>query len=81
MPGDAEAQRQRFHEVLLQLPAYVAIYHGPDHVHQFVNPPYQRLFPHRPFTGRPFREGTPEAAALGVVPCLPAPVGGRVVPD
>jgi signal transduction histidine kinase len=65
--GDAEAQRQRFHEVLMQLPAYVAVYHGPDHVYQFVNPPYQSLFPQRSFIGRPFREGTPEAAGLGVV--------------
>jgi signal transduction histidine kinase len=64
---DAEAQRQRFHEVLMQLPAYVAVYHGPDHVYQFVNPPYQSLFPHRSFVGRPFRDGTPEAAELGVV--------------
>jgi signal transduction histidine kinase len=65
--GDAEAQRLRFREVLLQLPAHVAVYHGPDHVYQFVNPTYQRLFPHRSFIGRPFREGTPEAAGLGVV--------------
>jgi signal transduction histidine kinase len=65
--GDAEAQRQRFHEVLMQLPAHVAVYHGPDHVYQFVNPPYQRLFPHRSFVGRPLREGTPEAVELGVV--------------
>jgi PAS domain-containing protein len=65
--GDAEAQRQRFHEVLMQLLAHVAVYHGPNHVYQFVNPPCQRLFPHRSFVGRPFREGTPEATALGVV--------------
>jgi signal transduction histidine kinase len=65
--AEAERQRQRFHEVLMQLPAYVAVYHGPDHVYQFVNPPYQRLFPHRSFVGRPFREGTPEATELGVV--------------
>ncbi|SET36223.1 sensor histidine kinase [Hymenobacter actinosclerus] len=65
--AEAEAQRQRFYEVLMQLPAYVAVYHGPDHVYQLVNPPYQSLFPHRSFMGRPFREGTPEAGALGVV--------------
>jgi PAS domain-containing protein len=65
--AEAEQQRHRFHEVLLQLPAYVAAYHGPDHVYQFVNPPYQSLFPHRTFLGRPFREGIPEAEGLGVV--------------
>jgi signal transduction histidine kinase len=62
----AEAERQRFYEVLLQLPAYVAVYQGPDHIYQFVNPPYQHLFPHRSFVGRPFREGTPESEGLGV---------------
>lgn len=65
--AEAEQQRQRFQEVLMQLPAHVAVYQGPDHVYQFVNPPYQSLFPHRTFLGRPFREGTPESVALGVV--------------
>ncbi|MDU0368959.1 PAS domain-containing protein [Hymenobacter endophyticus] len=65
--AEAEQQRQRFQEVLLRLPAYVAVYQGPDHIYQFVNPPYQSLFPHRSFLGRPLREGTPEASALGVV--------------
>jgi signal transduction histidine kinase len=65
--AEAEQQRQRFQEVLLQLPAYVAVYQGPDHVYQFINLPYQRRFPHRAFLGRPFREATPEATALGVV--------------
>ncbi|RZK98126.1 MAG: PAS domain S-box protein, partial [Hymenobacter sp.] len=63
----AEQQRQRFREVLTQLPAYIAVYQGPDHSYQFVNPAYQSLFPHRSFLGRPFREATPEAVALGVV--------------
>lgn len=63
----AEQQRHRFLEVLTQLPAYIALYQGPDHIYQFVNPAYQSLFPHRSFLGRPFREGTPEAVALGVV--------------
>jgi PAS domain-containing protein len=51
----------------MQLPAQVAVYHGPDHYYQFVNPNYQRMFPHRAFLGRPFREGMPEAEGLGVV--------------
>jgi signal transduction histidine kinase len=66
----AEQQRHRFLEVLTQLPAYIAVYHGPDHIYQFVNPAYQRLFPHRSFLGRPFREGTPESVDLGVVALL-----------
>ncbi|MGI4866389.1 MAG: PAS domain-containing protein [Janthinobacterium lividum] len=65
--AEAEQQRQRFWEVLTQMPAYIAVYQGPDHVYQFVNPAYQSLFPHRSFLGRPFREGTPESVELGVV--------------
>jgi signal transduction histidine kinase len=63
----AAQQRQRFLEVLTQIPAYIAVYQGPDHIYQFVNPAYQSLFPRRSFLGRPFREGTPEAEGLGVV--------------
>jgi signal transduction histidine kinase len=63
----AEQQRHRFREVLTQIPAYIAVYQGPDHLYQFVNPAYQSLFPHRSFLGRPFREGTPESVELGVV--------------
>jgi PAS domain-containing protein len=62
--AEAEQQRQRFRKVLTQIPA---VYQGPDHIYQFVNPAYQSLFPYRSFLGRPFREGTPEAEGLGVV--------------
>ncbi|MBC6698733.1 PAS domain-containing protein [Hymenobacter puniceus] len=61
----AEQQRQRFREVLTQMPAYIAVYQGPDHIYQFVNPAYQSLFPHRSFLGRPFREGTPGIRRVG----------------
>ncbi|WP_139926213.1 PAS domain-containing protein [Hymenobacter sp. DG01] len=63
----AEQQRQRFREVLTQMPAYIAVYQGPDHIYQFVNPAYQSLFPHRSFLGKPFREGIPESIEMGVV--------------
>ncbi|WP_426492295.1 PAS domain-containing sensor histidine kinase [Hymenobacter sp. 102] len=66
--AEAERQRQRFEAVLLQLPACVAVYQGPNHVYQFVNPTYQQLFPHRRFIGQPLRAVVPEAEALGVVP-------------
>jgi signal transduction histidine kinase len=65
--AEAEQQRHRFLEVLTQVPAYIAVYQGPDHIYQFVNPAYQNMFPHRSFLGRPLREGTPEAEGLGVV--------------
>ena len=65
--AEVEQQRQSFREVLTQMPASIAVYQGPNHIYQFVNPAYQSLFPHRSFLGRPFREGTPEAEGLGMV--------------
>jgi len=65
--AEAEAQRQRLYNVLMQLPAQIAVYQGPNHIYQLVSPSYQRMFPHRSFLGRPFREGMPEAEGLGVV--------------
>ncbi|RZK32862.1 MAG: hypothetical protein EOO57_14540, partial [Hymenobacter sp.] len=35
--AEAEQQRQRFQEVLTQVPAYIAVYQGPNHIYQFVN--------------------------------------------
>ncbi|MCR5890415.1 PAS domain-containing protein [Hymenobacter sp. J193] len=58
----AEAQRQRFYEVLLHLPAQVAIYHGPDHVFGFVNERFRSFVPAADLLGRPVRE-----AAQGAV--------------
>ena len=63
--ADAEQQRQRFYDVLLQLPAQVAVYHGPNHVYDFVNPRYQNYFPTRPLLGRSIREAVPELGDQG----------------
>ncbi|WP_152981785.1 PAS domain-containing protein, partial [Hymenobacter sp. AT01-02] len=65
--AETETKRQHLYNVLMQLPAQVAVYRGPDHRYQLVNSNYQRKFPHRSFIGRPFREGMPEAEGLGVV--------------
>jgi PAS domain S-box-containing protein len=65
--AEAEAQRQRFYETLLALPALVATYHGPDHIYTFANPAYQRYFPTPTLLGRPLREVLPEAEGQGVL--------------
>ena len=64
--ADAENQRQRLYQVLMNLPAQVASYHGPDHVYTLVNPRYQQYFPARTLLGRPGREAQPEAAEKGL---------------
>ncbi len=57
---EAEDQRQRFYDLLMQLPASMATYRGPDHVYELVNPRYQQLFRHRRLLGLPIREALPE---------------------
>jgi PAS domain S-box-containing protein len=65
--AEAEAERQRFYQVLLQLPASVAINRGPAHVYELVNPRYQQLFRSRPLLGRPIREAVPELLGQGIL--------------
>jgi hypothetical protein len=57
----AEEQRQRLYQVLMQLPA-INLMQGPDHVFELVNPPYQQLFPGRALLGWPICEALPELA-------------------
>ncbi len=61
--AEAERQRQRFYEVLMQLPAQVATYHGPEHVYQFVNARYRQFVAQHELLGRTVRE-----AGQGAVP-------------
>ncbi len=64
--AEADAQRQRLHEVLMALPAPVATFCGPAHVYELVNPRYQQLFPTRPVLGLPIRQALPELASKGI---------------
>jgi PAS domain S-box-containing protein len=64
--AEAEAQRQRFYDVLLALPAQVATYHGPDHVYHFVNPSYQQYFATQTLLGRSVRQTNPEVGEQGI---------------
>lgn len=63
--AEMETQRQRYAEVLRQVPAQVATYHGPDHVYTFVNQRYQDYFPTHELLGRPGRQAMPAAAEQG----------------
>ena len=53
---------ERVLKFLVQLPALVAIYSGPDFVYEFVNPKYQQLFPNRTLVGQPLLQAIPEIA-------------------
>ncbi|MDO7873956.1 PAS domain-containing protein [Hymenobacter sp. ASUV-10] len=68
--ADAEGQRQRFYEVLMQLPAHVALHEGPEQRFTLVNPHYQRLAPGRNLVGQPIREAWPELVDQGILDVL-----------
>lgn len=51
---------QRMINFMMQLPAEVAVFNGPDLVFEFVNPRYQQLFPNRILLGQPLLTVVPE---------------------
>ena len=65
--AEADAQRQRLHDVLLALPAQVATTRGPDHAYELVNPRYQQLFGARCVQGLPMRQALPELIGQGIL--------------
>ena len=65
-----QQQRAALHGLFMEAPALVAITRGPEHVYEFVNPPYQELFPDRELLGRSVAEAVPEAVAQGFVTLL-----------
>ncbi|UOQ76936.1 PAS domain-containing protein [Hymenobacter sp. 5516J-16] len=64
--AEAETQRQRLHDMLMQLPVCIAIYVGPNMVYDLVNPYYQQLFPERTILGLPLSVALPELKSQGV---------------
>lgn len=48
-----------------QAPGFICTLHGPDHVFDFVNAAYERLFDRAEFVGKPVREVFPELAGQG----------------
>jgi PAS domain S-box-containing protein len=59
--ADVERQRQLFE----QAPGFITILQGPEHVFEFANATYRRLFGDREFVGRTAREAFPELAGQG----------------
>jgi len=68
--AEAEVQRQRFYDVLMQLPAHVAVHEGPDQRFTLANPDYQRIANGRDLVGKPIREAWPELVSHGILDVL-----------
>jgi PAS domain S-box-containing protein len=63
----AQAERQRLHDILMDAPAVIALTHGPEHIFELVNPLYMRATGKgREILGKPIREALPELAGQGI---------------
>jgi signal transduction histidine kinase len=63
--AEAEAQHQHLHQVLMRMPANIALFTGPDHVYTLINTEYNQLFPGRTLLGRTIRQAIPEIEGQG----------------
>ncbi len=61
---ELEAVRQR--RLFRQAPGFITILRGPDHVFEFVNDAYQRLFGDREYLGKTVAEAFPELEHQGI---------------
>ncbi|WP_037493893.1 hybrid sensor histidine kinase/response regulator [Sphingomonas sp. PAMC 26605] len=59
------SERERQQAMLRQMPGFVAMLHGPDHVFGYVNEAYVRISGERDFLGHGFRDVFPELAGQG----------------
>ena len=59
---DAEIQRKRLHDLLMQAPALICYFEGPEHIFRLVNPLYQQLVGDRHIQGMPISQAMPELA-------------------
>jgi hypothetical protein len=63
--GKLVQDRQTLYEVLMQLPATVAILKGPNHVFEMANPPFLAGFINKDIIGKPVREVLPSLEGQG----------------
>jgi len=62
----AERERQRLHDLFMQVPAAIAILRGPTHIFDLANPCYQQLVGKTDLVGKAGREAIPELVAQGI---------------
>lgn len=65
--AEAEAARQRLHDLFMQAPALICLLRGPEHVFELANPRYQRIVGRQEsdLIGKPIREALPELEGQG----------------
>ncbi|RYY19326.1 MAG: PAS domain-containing protein [Cytophagaceae bacterium] len=60
--AEAETQRQRLHQLVVEAPALIASLRGPTHVVELANDGFRAIFGGRELVGKPYREAIPEFA-------------------
>jgi PAS domain S-box-containing protein len=65
-----EAERARLGSIFSQAPAVIALYHGPEHVINMVNPTWETMVGKHDAVGRRFRDVFPELEGSGLFELL-----------
>jgi len=68
--AEVERQRDRLHAFLMQSPAIINIFRGPEHTFDFVNTQFLQVLGERAFLGRTVREAQPELEGQGIYELL-----------
>ena len=58
--AEADLQRQQLYNILMQAPAMICMFEGPEHRFKLINPAYQQLVGERPLLGQPIHQAMPE---------------------
>ena len=58
----SQLEREKARNILMDAPALICLFEGPQHVFRLVNPLYQQLVGERPLLGKPIAEAMPELA-------------------
>ncbi|GAC1322392.1 MAG: hypothetical protein NVSMB22_09090 [Chloroflexota bacterium] len=64
--AEAEMQRAHLHALFMQAPALIAVFRGPDHVFELVNPGFSEFLGERDFIGQSIRDVVPDVADQGI---------------
>jgi PAS domain S-box-containing protein len=68
--AEAQTERARLHGLLMEAPAFVALFRGPEHVYVLSNPLNDSALGKQGLLGKPVREAVPEAEPQGFVALL-----------
>lgn len=68
--AEINLRQEKLYNILMEAPAMICIFEGPQHVFKLVNPLYQQLVGDRPILGKPIAEAMPELAGQPIFDLL-----------